>query len=128
MPIPPVLQLEGVWCWAAVAEMIFTYYSLPNINPYGNFQCGILAVYSQNPYCHMNCRYCILPIGSMTEMNKLIKSYGRVLSQLGKVSDNLKASTITSSLDANDVKAEINKNRPIVTGVSPVSKKTAKPI
>jgi hypothetical protein len=53
LDISPTFQQTPVWCWAASAEMVLTYYDIPDLNPVGDFQCAIAALVS--PACVNNC-------------------------------------------------------------------------
>jgi hypothetical protein len=71
--IDPVYQQTPVWCWAAVGEMVFTHYGVANINPAGNFQCGIIALL--HPICNQDCRACQVGAGSLSTMNNMLTAH-----------------------------------------------------
>ena len=64
LSIRPVIQKASVWCSAAVGEMVFDYFHVPNVNPAGHFQCGILGVLAagkQWQECAYRCERCPVP-------------------------------------------------------------------
>lgn len=108
-----------MWCWAATASMIFQYYRLPNINPGGDFQCGIVAV-TFPAQCAFDCRLCLTGIGTMDRMQFVINNYGAQIGlQYGVSSRNLTSSITFNSLTFEQVAAEIDAGRPVVAGISP---------
>ena len=115
--IVPIAQQTEVWCWAATAEMVFRYYGLPNLNGAGNYQCGIVAAYFQGQ-CLFNCGLCVVPIGGMTELQKLVLGYGAVARQVGVPSRDLQSSLVFRALQATEVKTEIDAGRPVIAGIS----------
>jgi hypothetical protein len=122
LSIYPVIQDTYVWCWAAVAEMILTHYGLPNLNPAGEFQCGIVAAYfGPNTICWANCTHpaCIVPIGAVSNLKTLIDNYGRRANAMGASSRVLSSRLAFSALSFEGVVREIDKDRPIMAGISP---------
>jgi hypothetical protein len=119
LPLTPIAQQTEVWCWAASAEMVLRYYGLPNLNPAGNYQCGIVAVY-YGPYspCWQNCFACVSAIGTASELQSLINNYGFVASQFVP-SRVLSSRLVFSALNFNATAKEIDEGRPIVAGISP---------
>lgn len=115
--ITPIAQQTEVWCWAATAEMVFRFYGLPNLNPVGNYQCGIVAAFYQGP-CLGNCGLCVTPIGGMTALKTLIDGYGPFANLNGIPSRVLTSSIAFRALTLPEVKAEIDANRPIVAGIT----------
>lgn len=115
--IDPVYQQTPVWCWAAVGEMVFRHYGVANINPFGNFQCGIIALL--HPVCNQNCGNCIVPAGSLETMNNMLTQYPRFASRVTDTSTRITTRTRSSRLPLDDVRREIDAGRPIVAGISP---------
>lgn len=73
LPIAPIAQQTEVWCWAASAEMILRYYNEPNLNPAGNYQCGVVGGYyyllgGPSHPCVSNCFLCQSPASSAFEI------------------------------------------------------------
>ena len=119
LSITPVAQQTEVWCWAASAEMVFRHYDLPNLNPAGNYQCGIVAAYyGPASSCWFNCATCISAIGSMSQMQLLINGYGNVARQF-TTSRVLSSRLLFSALSFSDTAREIDAGRPILAGISP---------
>lgn len=119
LTINPVAQQTEVWCWAASAEMVFRHYGLPNINPAGNYQCGIVAAYfGPSSPCWFDCFACISSIASMSQMQLLINGYGSVARQFTP-SRVLGSRLLFSALSFSDTAREIDDGRPIVAGISP---------
>ena len=119
LSVAPIAQQTEVWCWAASAEMIFRYYNLPNLNPVGNYQCGIVAAYyGSNSTCSINCFTCVSAIGPMSNAKLLIDGYGVVAQQFTN-SRVLSSILIFSALTFNDTAREIDASRPIIAGISP---------
>jgi len=120
IPIIPIAQQTEVWCWAAVSEMVLRHSGLPNLNPAGNYQCGIVAAYyGPNSSCWQNCFTCISTIGGMTETQKIINQYGLVSNNLGVQSRILTSTLVFRGLNLSEVVEEIKNQRPIIAGISP---------
>lgn len=121
LSIKPVLQQTQVWCWAAVAEMTFKHYNLPNLNQNGNFQCGIVAIYfgKQSP-CWYDCSKCITTIGVFENIHKLVNEYGLAIRQESRPSRNLNSQLVRNPMSFQNVKNEIDNNRPILAGIKRV--------
>lgn len=117
LSITPIAQQTEVWCWAATAEMVFRHFSLPSVNGFGNYQCGIVAAYFGGP-CLQNCGLCVTPIASMTELNRVIVNYGLVARQLGLTSPTLSTEILFRPLSLDEVKREIDAGRPVVAGIT----------
>jgi len=119
LPISPTFQQTVVWCWAASAEMVFRYYGLPNLNPGGNYQCGIVGAWFSNSACVFNCGLCPNPIGPMSNELAVIRGYGPFANTFGFPSRVLSASLIFRALSAAEIKNEIDAGRPVVVGIAP---------
>lgn len=119
LAVAPSLQQTPVWCWAASAEMVFRYYGLPNLNPSGNYQCGIVGAWFNNTACFFDCGLCRVGIGPMSNQHELIVGYGQFARAFGVQSRVLSASLIFRALTAAEIKAEIDDGRPVVIGLSP---------
>lgn len=121
LPIPPVAQETPVWCWVTVGEMVFRYYDVPNINPVGDYQCGIIgARFGPASVCWNNCRACQVPAGNPSEITRMLREYppfaGRVVNQ--RVSG-LVSSHTPSAITKDQIKREIDEGRPVIVGISP---------
>jgi hypothetical protein len=117
LPIAPVAQQTEVWCWAATAEMVFRHFSLPSVNPFGNYQCGIVAAYFGG-VCLQNCGLCVAPIATLTELNRVLVEYGPVARQVGLPSPVLSTAPAFRALSMDEVRQEIDAGRPIVSGIT----------
>lgn len=122
LDITPVYQQTPVWCWAAVGEMVFAYYGVANINPVGNFQCGIVALL--HPVCDMNCLNCPVPAGSLATMNAMLTRYPTFASQVSGRGTQISTIVTERPLTLTEVRAEIEADRPIVAGISPSGYRT----
>src|SRR3569623_65834 len=120
LAIAPVAQQQTEWCWLASAEMIFTHYQVPAVNPV-SYQCGIIGLISgPSSACWANCTAC--DVGSGTEENAaLVLSaypqdveayYGRAVPLLQSRLDHVLASP-------QDIETSIAADRPLELGVTP---------
>ncbi len=119
--IPPVAQESPVWCWVTVGEMVFRYNDVPNINPGGDYQCGIIgARFGPATVCWNNCRACQVPAGNPSEITRMLREYppfaGRVTNQ--RISG-LVYSHTPSAITKAQIKREIDEGRPVIVGISP---------
>jgi hypothetical protein len=117
LSISPVYQQTPLWCWAAVGEMVFEHYGVANINPYGNFQCGIIALL--HPVCNQSCGNCVVGAGSLDTMTNMITRYPTFASGVTSTSTRIRATPIKGRLSFDDLQNEIDAGRPIVAGISP---------
>src|SRR5215472_11536546 len=71
----PVAQQRPGWCWAASAEMILSYYGVPNLNPVGNYQCAVVA--AQGSPCDINCGMpiCLAGGGTAQRIAAVLRQY-----------------------------------------------------
>jgi hypothetical protein len=103
-----------------VGEMVFTYYQVPNLNPHGFYQCGIIGTLLP-ALCGLDCTRCGA-IGGGKGMREFITD------MLKKYPPAAKAPPINSDyvirrgpkcpLTEKEVKAEIDANRPVIAGIS----------
>lgn len=121
LPIAPSMQETPVWCWAASAEMVFQYYGLPNLNPAGDYQCGIVAAAfsSSYPACLSDCTVCSFPVGPMTNEQQIINGYGPFLRSYGISSRVLSSTLVFRALTTGEIADEISAGRPVVIGIAP---------
>ena len=123
LTIQPIAQQTEVWCWAACAEMVFRHSQMPNVNPAGNYQCGVVAAYSVmlggfgHP-CNSNCFLCTASIGPITEMHRVVVGYGVVANQIGRPSRVLSAQVLTGPLTLAQLALELDQGRPVIAGVN----------
>src|SRR2546421_11035235 len=85
LSISPVAQETPEWCWLAVGQMIFQHFNIRNVNPAGDYQCGIVAFWGAvpTPYgwqgpCMANCYRCPLPAGSFDTIRAMLSQYPRL--------------------------------------------------
>lgn len=127
MFIQPVVQETEVWCWLAVGEMIFKHFNLPNVNPAGDFQCGIVGAvgYAQGGACNncnINCATCIRPAGSPETVSYMLTAYPKIASkQLYSSNTTLKATFVSQFLSPEQIVADLEAKRPVIAGINPGS-------
>jgi hypothetical protein len=127
LTISSVRQETAVWCWLAVGEMIFRYYQLPNLNPTGDYQCGIVGTigYSQNgacDACNVNCGNCIRPAGSPQMISYMISAYPKVACKsLYQSNTTLHSQFVSNFLAAGFLVNELTAKRPVIAGINPGS-------
>jgi hypothetical protein len=117
--IVPVQQATPVWCWVASGEMVFRHYGIPNVNPGGHYQCGIVGILY--PICNFNCLNCNVTASSIWVVNDMIYRYPQeVRAHSVPSSPLLAAPTVASqALTLAATTTQLNARRPIVAGVSP---------
>lgn len=113
LPIAPVVQQTPVWCWVAVGEMLFRHYGLPNVNPGGNYQCGIIGRLSppMSP-CDRDCGLCVVPSGSNLGTLRMISEYTR--RTVGRDARYVESNRVPAGVFV----SEIDAHRPVLVGVS----------
>ena len=94
LPVSFVPQQTGVWCWAAVSEMVLRYYGV------GVFQCQILSGWAQTDCCNFP-GFC-LTTASIPVIRQTLAFYG--------VGSTYAAGPLTFA----QVAAEIDARRPII--------------
>lgn len=123
--ITAIRQETAVWCWLAVGEMIFRYYQLPNLNPGGDYQCGIVGAvgYSQNgacDVCNINCGNCVRPAGSAQMVSYMLATYPKVACKfLYENNITLNSQFVTDFLASNFLISELDAKRPVIAGINP---------
>lgn len=118
LDVNPVLQETPEWCWITAGQMVFTFFGVANINPAGNFQCGIISLAA--PACGKDCRNCAsVPGGSLDRIRNMLLEYSQFATTHSRTSARITADTYSSPLSMNEVKTEIDSQRPIVVGISP---------
>jgi len=117
LDIDPIAQQTPEWCWAAAAEMVLSHYGFPNLNPGGNFQCGVVG--AQGGPCAMNCGFCLGAGGTTQRIAVVIATYARVAAAVtGFESDGFhpKARGIMSP---GQIIAAIDDDAPVLAGITP---------
>jgi hypothetical protein len=118
--IPPVAQSKTAWCWLAASEMVFRYYHVPPVNSV-SYQCGLAAAVFGGP-CVRNCEMCNVGSGPVQTIQYLLLNYPPFAENLThRNGPKLTADVTTSELSEDDVKSEIDADRPVIAGISPHS-------
>ena len=121
LSIPPVAQRTPVWCWVAVGEMVFEHFGVPNVNPVGNYQCGIIGALA-GPYhpCWSDCGRCVVPAGTPQNITNMLFQYPRIAGQLTRQSiDGVRSRRVLRALTDEQVREELDNDRPIIAGINP---------
>jgi hypothetical protein len=116
--IEPRPQQTLVWCWAATSQMVLEYYGVPNVNPAGDYQCGVVG--AQGGMCGIWCGNCITSVGPTTNIVRVLKNYVLYAQNQGGF---IRPSNFNprhlGRLSPTDIFAQINRESPIIAGVSP---------
>jgi hypothetical protein len=123
LDIPAIAQQTEVWCWAASAEMILLYYHEPNLNPAGDYQCGVVGAYFYLAYgpshpCVNNCYLCQTGASSTGEIQRILTGYGQLAQQYGHSARVLTSRSTYRPLTADELEIELSSGRPILAGIS----------
>lgn len=125
LSIQPIMQQTEVWCWLAVGEMVFKYYGVPNVNPGGDYQCGIVGAtgYALNgacDACNLNCGNCVRPAGSASMMTFMLTNYPRIACRsLFNTNQTLRNSYVANYLNANFLIQQLDARKPVIAGINP---------
>ena len=115
--IPPVAQLTPEWCFAASAEMVFTYYGFPNLNPAGVWQCGIVG--AKGGVCAYNCQACAGAGGTTGQIAALMNQYAQIAyTAKGYYNASFKIG-LAAVLNPAQIMYSIDNGAPILAGISP---------
>lgn len=115
--IAPVAQQESQWCWAASAGMVLRHLGVPNLDPTGNYQCGVVS--AQGGFCFGNCRACSQPGGTTQRIAAVIRSY---LAFAGRMTGYRNSAIVVQSrgiMTPAEIAAHIDHGTPIIAGISP---------
>jgi hypothetical protein len=129
LSIPPVQQNTPEWCWLAVGEMVFRHYRIPNLNPAGIYQCGVVGALVGGP-CAADCRYCAnMPASNAVNLKRMITMYPDVARNYlrDRRIPRLGARIAMRALTAAEVRDEIDSDRPVIAGISPTGSAGASP-
>ena len=121
LSIPPVVQRTPVWCWLAVGEMVFEHLGVPNVNPAGVYQCGIIgAIAGPMHPCWQDCRLCNVPAGSPQGITNMLMQYPRIAGGITRQRiGGVRSTHVRQALSPEDIQEEIDNDRPIIAGISP---------
>lgn len=121
--IRPVRQGTAVWCWVAVGQMVFEHFGVPNVNPAGDYQCGIVGLLAAGTIrhdCAYRCQNCSVPAGHHSTVQRMISDYPeRVAFVTGEQVSRLRSGYSPSALSAERLIAELDDDRPLIAGISP---------
>lgn len=119
LPVPIVMQQTPEWCFAASASMIFEYFGFPNLNPAGDFQCGIVG--AQGGVCAANCAAlpCLGGGGTVPHVAAIMRTYATVAQQRTGFSDSSVRLGETGILTPEQIRGQIDNNGPVMAGISP---------
>lgn len=129
LAIPPVQQNTSEWCWLAVGEMVFRYYGIPNLNPAGVYQCGVVGVMVGGP-CAVDCRYCAnMPASNVANIKRMLIAYPEVARNYLRNPGirQLDARIAARPLTASEIRDELDAGRPVIAGISPTGLGTRGP-
>jgi hypothetical protein len=125
LPISGVFQQTAEWCWAAVGEMVLRYYNEPNLNPFGNYQCGEVGLAGNlgllPSICQFDCSQCVVGIGNGQRFASFLQAYPNAARSVtgGQSARTLSVSHFTSALSFSQVTASIGASTPIIAGITP---------
>lgn len=123
LDIQPVTQETPVWCWVAVGAMVFDHYGVSNVNPGGDYQCGIIGLLASGTWanaCAYRCELCQVPAGSAQGVVSMIRDYPqKVANTTGEETPRLEALLRSRPLSPEDVISEIEDGNPVIAGISP---------
>jgi hypothetical protein len=103
--------------------MILLYYREPNLNPAGDYQCGVVGVYfyivgGPNHPCVSNCYLCQTGASSTLEIQRILAGYGQVARQFGIFARVLTSQSRFGQLTLQELANELDNGRPILAGIS----------
>jgi hypothetical protein len=124
LPIPPIVQQTQVWCWVAVGEMVFRYFGIANVNPYGVYQCGIIGALAADQSgmshpCASDCTQCIVPAGTEGWVRAMLERYPAVVQAFAGSAQQLGARHEDRALDPEALAGEIDDGLPVIAGITP---------
>jgi hypothetical protein len=117
LDITPVAQETSEWCWAASAEMVFTHYGVPNLNPGGNFQCAVVG--AQGGPCAANCALCLNGGGTTQRIAVVLRQYMNFARAMTGYTNSDISIRTHGILSKSQIIKSIDDDAPIIAGVSP---------
>jgi alkylhydroperoxidase family enzyme len=120
LSILPVYQRTHVWCWAAVSEMIFRHYGLPNIDERDDYQCSIVksVVKASGGQCASDCGNCVFPAVTMADLENNIHLYSLAVTNETHSRTRVMSVAMVNRLEPQYVAEQIRAGRPIVAAIS----------
>lgn len=121
LSISPVVQRTPVWCWVAVGEMVFDHFGVPNVNPVGVYQCGIIGALAGPMHpCWGDCTRCVVPAGNSQNITNMLLQYPRIAGQLTRQPiRGVRSYHAARALTVDEIKQELDEDRPIIAGINP---------
>jgi len=117
LDIDPVAQQTPEWCWAATSEMVLSYYGYPNLNPGGDYQCGVVG--AQGGICSANCAMCLNGGGTTQRIALVIRLYTIVAAQLTGYTNSHFHPVAHGVLSPQQIVASIDNDAPVLAGITP---------
>lgn len=123
LPIPPRMQETPVWCWVAVGQMTFEFFGVPNVNPAGDYQCGVIGLLAAGTIredCAYRCENCVVPAGSKDGVIRMIEDYPARVAYVGD--EDVPRLTVryrARPLDEDTLMEAIDRETPVIAGISP---------
>ncbi|MBX7046806.1 MAG: SprB repeat-containing protein [Ignavibacteria bacterium] len=119
--IAPVQQRTQMWCWLTCGQMVFTHFGITPRQGM-QFQCDIISFYY--PACAQNCGACVVGANSAANLRNMITTYSKFRwANAAQIDVDYVARALTMA----EIKAEIDNNRPVITGICP-SGATGRPV
>jgi hypothetical protein len=123
LSVVPRVQETYVWCWVAVGQMVFEYYDIPNVNPAGDYQCGIVGLLAAGTVrndCASRCQNCTVPAGSASGVIHMIEEYPRRVAVVTREAvPRLRADYRASALSSETIERVLDEDAPVIAGISP---------
>ena len=117
LAVNPVVQQAPGWCWAAAAQMVLSHYGFPNLNPNGNYQCGVVS--AQGGFCSANCAFCLSAAGSNQRVAAVIQAYAHSAAQSRGFANPNFQPRLYGILPPHEIIRSVDNNAPILAGISP---------
>jgi hypothetical protein len=117
--ITPIAQQSPEWCYAASSAMILDYLGVPDINPGGDYQCGVVG--ARGGPCSADCRWCAYEGGgTSSQIAAIIRNYIAIARARFGYTDHISIS-VGGRLSKDEIKDNIDSNHPIFAGISPTT-------
>ncbi len=117
LAIDPVAQRTPLWCWAAAAQMVLEHYGFPNLNPAGDFQCGVVG--AQGGYCAANCALCLNSGGTTARIAAVMNQYVMLARQMTGFRNPDFRIGLAGILSPQQIIDSIDGDAPVLAGISP---------
>ncbi|MBI1779397.1 MAG: hypothetical protein HYR63_29035 [Proteobacteria bacterium] len=117
--IDPIAQQMPEWCWAAASEMVLSHYGFPNLNPGGNYQCGVVG--AQGGPCWANCAWCLNGGGTTQRIAAIIQLYAQLADNMNGFTTDSFIPRTRGIMSPKQIIASIYDDAPIIAGITPNS-------